>query len=118
MAAIAFDTATAAIGREGERSRVLPGDEPATAPLQFQPLDPGIVSAAIPAFFIGRNKQGFWVARDAKGKFGGIFLLKDSALSFARRHSGRRDAQRSFRPSRSNSTWRTMVIRLSRILDR
>jgi len=56
-----------------------------TAP--FQPLDPGVVSAAIPAFFIGRNKDGFWVARDAKGQIGGIFLLESSALSFARKQS-------------------------------
>ena len=51
---------------------------------EFRPLDAAIVSEAIPAFFIGRNKQGFWVARDARGKIGGIFLLESSALSFAR----------------------------------
>jgi hypothetical protein len=55
--------------------------------LQFQPLDTNVVSEAIPAFFIGRNKQGFWIARDVKGRFGGIFLRERSALSFARRHS-------------------------------
>ena len=54
---------------------------------QFVPLDPGILSEAIPAFFIGRNRQGFWVARDARGRIGGIFLLANSALSFARRNS-------------------------------
>jgi hypothetical protein len=54
---------------------------------QFQPLDPGVVSEAIPAFFIGRNREGFWVARDVKGRIGGIFLLKSSALSFARKNS-------------------------------
>jgi hypothetical protein len=53
----------------------------------FQPLDPGIVSVGIPAFFIGRNKEGFWVARDVNGQIGGIFLLENSAVSFARRHS-------------------------------
>lgn len=51
---------------------------------EFRPLDAAIVSEAIPAFFIGRNKQGFWVARGARGKIGGIFLLESSALSFAR----------------------------------
>ena len=51
---------------------------------EFRPLDAAIVSEAIPAFFIGRNKQGFWVARDARGKIGGIFLLESSARSFAR----------------------------------
>jgi hypothetical protein len=53
----------------------------------FQPLDPAIVSDTIPAFFIGRNMEGFWVARDANGKIGGIFLLESSALSFARKNS-------------------------------
>jgi hypothetical protein len=54
---------------------------------EFQPLDPGIVNEAIPAFFIGRNKEGFWVARDVNGRIGGIFLLETSALAFARRNS-------------------------------
>jgi len=54
---------------------------------QFQPLDPGIVNGAIPAFFIGRNKEGFWVARDVNGQVGGIFLLENSALSFAKGNS-------------------------------
>jgi hypothetical protein len=56
-----------------------------TAP--FQPLDPGILDASIPAFFIGRDGDGFWVARDVKGRVGGIFLLESSALAFARRNS-------------------------------
>ena len=62
-------------------------DAPAIVTAQFQPLDPGIVNEAIPAFFIGRNKEGFWVARDVNGKIGGIFLFENSALSFARRNS-------------------------------
>ena len=82
MAAIAFNAAH----RNGERSSVLPA-ESLTVIAQFQPLDPDIVNEAIPAFFIGRNKEGFWVARDAKGRIGGIFLLENSALSFARRNS-------------------------------
>ena len=45
--------------------------------------DPSLISEAIPLFFIGRNKDGFWVARDADGSAGGIFLLKRSALQFA-----------------------------------
>lgn len=76
MAAIAFDTAQQA----GLEKR-------ATVTAQFQPLDPGIVSADIPAFFIGRNREGFWVARDANGQIGGIFLLENSAVSFARKNS-------------------------------
>jgi hypothetical protein len=57
----------------------------AASPACFQPLDPGIIDASIPAFFVGRNRDGFWLARDAKGENGGIFLFKSSALAFARR---------------------------------
>jgi hypothetical protein len=75
-----------------EQERTHPGGSPADKPsmvvAQFQPLDPGIVSDAIPAFFIGRNKEGFWVARDAAGRIGGIFLLEVSATAFARENSG------------------------------
>ena len=53
----------------------------------FQPLDPGILNTAIPAFYIGRDEDGFWLARDSKGRVGGTFLLESSALAFARRHS-------------------------------
>ena len=62
--------------------------EDATATAGFRPLDPEIVSEAIPAFFIGRNGEGFWVARDVNGRVGGVFLRENSALSFARMHSG------------------------------
>jgi hypothetical protein len=61
--------------------------QPAKVTAEFRPLDAGIVSAAIPAFFIGRNMEGFWVARDVNGQIGGIFLLEQSALSFARKNS-------------------------------
>jgi hypothetical protein len=75
----------------GARPRPLAADRaaetPATVAAQFRPLDPDIVSETIPAFFIGRNKEGFWVARDADGQLGGIFLLESSALAFARRNS-------------------------------
>ena len=47
--------------------------------------DPGIISEAIPLFFIGRNEDGFWVAREADGRIGGIFLRKQAALRFANR---------------------------------
>jgi hypothetical protein len=54
-------------------------------PTPFQPLDPGILDASIPAFFIGQDSDGFWLARDLKGGNGGIFLFKSSALAFVRR---------------------------------
>src|ERR1700682_1816181 len=65
----------------------VPSDRPATVASQFQRLDPDIFNAAIPAFFIGRNSDGFWVARDVSGQMGGIFLLENSAVSFAKRNS-------------------------------
>ncbi len=46
-----------------------------------------LVSEAIPLFFIARDSDGFWVARDADGRAGGIFLARRSALHFAKRHS-------------------------------
>jgi hypothetical protein len=97
MAAITFNTAqprpspgrsTAAIQQDGEHPGILPADGPATVAAQFRPLDPGILSETIPAFFIGRNKEGFWVARDVNGRIGGIFLLENSAVSFAKTNSG------------------------------
>jgi hypothetical protein len=78
------EAAMAAIEQDGERAGTLSADESATVAAQFQPLDPGIVSETIPAFFIGRNKQGLWVAREARGRTGGIFLFRNSALSFAK----------------------------------
>ena len=76
---------TAAIERES--AGILPTEEPAAVTAQFLPLDPSIVNEAIPAFFIGRNMEGFWVARDVNGQIGGIFLFENSALLFATRHS-------------------------------
>lgn len=49
--------------------------------------DTSVLSESIPLFFIGRNKGGFWVARDAEGRAGGIFLFKRSALRFAKKNS-------------------------------
>ena len=64
---------------------------PAAAAAQresFGPLDPNILNASIPAFFIGRNADGLWVARERCGQIGGLFLLRSSALAFARLHAG------------------------------
>jgi hypothetical protein len=83
MAAIAFEAMHLKRHSPGQRRSIQPAG--VTAP--FRPLDPGIVHDEIPAFYIGRNREGFWVARDANGKIGGIFLLEHSALSFARKNS-------------------------------
>jgi hypothetical protein len=78
---------TAGSEREAERSGNLPVEKAPTAATRFRQPDAGVVNEAIPAFFIGRNKEDFWVARDAKGRIGGIFLLENSALSFAKENS-------------------------------
>ena len=52
--------------------------------LPFQRPAADILNEAIPAFFIGRNHSGFWVARDANGKSGGLFWSREAALRFAR----------------------------------
>lgn len=58
-----------------------------TLPTPFQPLDASILDTSIPTFYIGRNRDGFWLARDVRGEHGGIFLFRTSALAFARRAS-------------------------------
>jgi hypothetical protein len=74
-----------AAGRDS--ARIWPAGEPAVIPAPFQRLGSDILSETIPAFFIGRNKEGFWVARDVNGTIGGIFLFESSALAFAKRSS-------------------------------
>lgn len=49
--------------------------------------DASALSEAIPLFYIGRNKNGLWVVREAEGRSGGMFFLKQSAVHFARRQS-------------------------------
>jgi hypothetical protein len=49
--------------------------------------DASALSEAIPLFYIGRNKNGIWVVREAEGRSGGLFFLKQSAVCFARRQS-------------------------------
>jgi hypothetical protein len=92
MAAITFNaTHRLRHPRRAQLDSLEQAQKPATAMIEpmtpFQPLDPDIVSASIPAFFIGRNKTGLWVAREAKGRTGGIFLLKRSAVEFAKEES-------------------------------
>jgi hypothetical protein len=45
------------------------------------------LSETIPLFYIGQNNRGFWVAREADGRCGGIFLLRRSAVRFAQQKS-------------------------------
>jgi hypothetical protein len=50
----------------------------------FQRPGPEVLSEAIPVVFVGRNRDGFWVARDADARFGGLFWRKQAALDFAK----------------------------------
>jgi len=49
--------------------------------------DATVLSDSIPLFYIGRNHNGFWVAREAEKSIGGLFLFRCSALRFARQKS-------------------------------
>jgi hypothetical protein len=45
--------------------------------------DPGL-------FLIGRNSRGQWVARDQRGRRGGLFVSRAAALKYALFENGRR----------------------------
>jgi hypothetical protein len=76
---------------EGERPRLdqdqPPRDEAHTVTKFPRRPGPGVFSESIPLFFIGHNKIGLWVAREAEGRVGGIFLFRESAMRFAGKHS-------------------------------
>jgi hypothetical protein len=63
--------------------------QPASASATQLPRRPdsSALSEAIPLFYIGCNKCGLWVVREAAGGSGGLFLFKQSAARFARRQS-------------------------------
>lgn len=86
---IRVEAAMAAIALQAAHR--MPKSQRATAGIgaaaTLKPLDPDIVSTAIPAFFIGRNRAGLWVARESKGRAGGLFLFKSAAIGFAYRQS-------------------------------
>ena len=47
--------------------------------------DSGVLSESIPLFFIARNRAGLWVAREAEGHTGGIFLFKGIGRTLCRK---------------------------------
>jgi hypothetical protein len=49
--------------------------------------DASALNAAIPLFYIGQNRKGAWVVREAEGRSGGLFVFKQWAVRFARRQS-------------------------------
>ncbi len=75
------------VGCSQSERRAARTDQAEAPSLELQPLSEDILSAAIPAFFIGRNAAGLWIVRESRGRIGGIFLFKWSALAFARSQS-------------------------------
>lgn len=67
------------------RTSPVRNESPSAADTPFQRPGPEDLSEAIPVFFIGRNKAGYWVARGADGKAGGLFWRKQAAIRFATR---------------------------------
>ena len=58
--------------------------------------DARVLNGVIPLFFIGRNKHGFWPAREERGRIGGMFFLRRSAYRFAREASAPRGSATMF----------------------
>lgn len=46
-----------------------------------------VLSETIPLFYIAQNNHRFWVAREADGRCGGVFLLRRSAVRFAQQQN-------------------------------
>ena len=65
-------------------SDMIPKCQGSAAPPFVRP-GPEVLNETIPVFFIGRNRDGCWVARDGNGRFGGLFWRKQAALRFAQR---------------------------------
>jgi hypothetical protein len=49
--------------------------------------DTTVISEAIPLYYIARNKNALWLAREAGGRTGGLFFFKRSAIGFSNRKS-------------------------------
>jgi hypothetical protein len=83
----AFAMSMNAMTYKADIPRTPTGRNPSSAypdALPFQRPGADVLNETIPAFFIGRNHSGFWVARDANGKSGGLFWSREAALRFAR----------------------------------
>jgi hypothetical protein len=62
-------------------------NEPSTLVKFPKRPDFNVLNETIPLFHIAQNNHGFWVAREADGHCGGVFLLRRSAVRFAQRNS-------------------------------
>ena len=91
------------VAAEDEPARTAPDNEPADTATPFRPLDADIASDAIPAFFIGRDKDGFWIAATPRDEPADFFCARLPRCHLRGRRAGRRAAQRSSRPTGSNS---------------
>jgi hypothetical protein len=82
--ALRFDASSEALKPEPRPYR-----RPPQQPISDFPHRPdaNILSETIPLFYIGRNQNGFWVARESEGRSGGLFWRRQSALRFARNNS-------------------------------
>ena len=76
------EAAMAAIALQAARR---PPEAPQAHAAMLKPLDPDVVSASIPAFFIGRDKAGLWVAREANGRIGRADRLAAPRQAYHRR---------------------------------
>ncbi len=81
-----------------------------------------VLNEAIPVVFIGRNRDGLWVVRDAAGKFGGLFWRKASALRFAQRSAATTGCATVFPRARFEldieNACNPLVVRAKRALTR
>lgn len=50
-------------------------------------VEPPSCSPAAPTVFVGRNRRGYWVAREQNGIFGGLFVSRAQALKYALREN-------------------------------
>jgi hypothetical protein len=54
-------------------------------------IQPGTIEArACPAFLVGRDHEGHWLAIEVHGQGGGLFVDRDAALRYAASETGRR----------------------------
>jgi hypothetical protein len=61
---------------------------------------PQTLSETIPLYFVARNNSEFWIAREAAGRIGGIFLFRGSASRFAKKSSAPGGCATMFLPQR------------------
>jgi len=62
-----------------------------STPLEFGSAEEDAKPPSSPLrFIIGRDREGRWIAREAHGLGGGIFISRQAALDYAEFETGRR----------------------------